>query len=370
MPGNKQSKGTKAGRPRNQSTSSQKPPKPGTMKELAAHLGLSPTTVSFVINRAPTADSIPQRTKDQIWAAARQFRYRPNFFARSLRTRRSFTVGVMVPEVSEGYAATVLSGIESHLLQIGYFYFVVSHRHRKDLIDEYAQLFVDRAVDGLIAVDTPWKREFAAPVVTISAHRVSKGVTNIVLNHDCAAELAMRHLVDLGHRKVALIKGQEFSSDTEVRWKAITEAAKKLGTPISPKLTVQMEGDSPSPEVGYLATRKLLANGNGFTALFAFNDVSAIGAIQALREAGAQVPNDVSVMGFDDIEAAAYQNPRLTTVRQPLRKMGEIAADTLLKRIGKPEMASPKHVVVEPELMIRETTAPSPTLMKATVATE
>ncbi|HVZ18777.1 MAG TPA: LacI family DNA-binding transcriptional regulator [Terriglobales bacterium] len=341
------------------------------MKELAEHLGLSPTTVSFVINRAPMADSIPQKTKDQIWAAARQFRYRPNFFARSLRTRRSFTVGVMVPEVSEGYAATVLSGIENHLLQIGYFYFVVSHRHRKDLLQEYAQLFVDRAVDGLIAVDTPWRREFSAPVVTISGHRVNGGVTNIVLNHNSAAEVAIRHLFELGHRKIALIKGQDFSSDTEVRWKAIMEAAKKLGAPIPEKLTVQMEGNSPSPEVGYVATKKLLAKaGSNFTALFAFNDVSAIGAIQALREAGAQVPQDVSVMGFDDIEAAAYQNPRLTTVRQPLRKMGEIAAETLLKRIGQPGIKTPKQVVVEPELIVRETTGPSrvDTSMRAVIA--
>jgi DNA-binding LacI/PurR family transcriptional regulator len=331
------------------------------MKELAEHLGLSPTTVSFVINRAPIADSIPQQTKDQILDAAREFGYRPNFFARSLRTRRSFTIGVMVPEVSEGYAGTVLSGIEDHLMQVGYFYFVVSHRHRPNLIDEYAQLFLDRSVDGLIAVDTPWKRDYAAPVVTISGHDRHRGVTNISLNHDYAAELAIAHLLELGHRKIALIKGQEFSSDTEVRWKAITEAAKRLGAPIAPKLTVQLEGDSPSPEVGYQATRKLW-NGSGrqFTALFAFNDVSAIGAIQALRESGARVPHDVSVVGFDDIQSAAFQNPRLTTVRQPLRKMGELAAETVLTQIGRPELKRGGELVVEPELMLRETTGPAP----------
>ncbi|MGZ4814320.1 MAG: LacI family DNA-binding transcriptional regulator [Terriglobales bacterium] len=328
------------------------------MKELASHLGLSPTTVSFVINRSPVANSIPQRTKDQIFAAAREFGYRPNFFARSLRTRRSFTIGVMVPEVSEGYAATVLSGIEHHLLQIGYFYFVVSHRHRSELIGEYAQLFQDRSVDGLIAVDTPWKREFAAPVVTISGPKRSNGVTNIALNHQRAAELGMRHLLGLGHRKIALIKGQEFSSDTNIRRKSIMDVAKRLGAPFSEKLVVQMEGDSPSPEVGYNATKKLLSSKQTFTAIFAFNDVSAIGAIQALREAGARVPKDVSVIGFDDIQAAAYQNPRLTTIRQPLRKMGEIAAETVLRQIGQPEIELPKQVIVEPELVVRETTGP------------
>ncbi|HMC75330.1 MAG TPA: LacI family DNA-binding transcriptional regulator, partial [Terriglobales bacterium] len=118
-----------------------------SLKKLADHLGLSPATVSLVINQSPVAASIPQDTKDRILAAARKFNYRPNFFARSLRTQRSFTIGVMVPEVSEGYASMVMSGIEDHLLQEGYFYFVASHRHRADLIDEYPKLLLDRSVD-------------------------------------------------------------------------------------------------------------------------------------------------------------------------------------------------------------------------------
>src|SRR6202050_4090963 len=130
--------------------------KPMSLKNLAEHLALSPATVSLVINRSPVADSIPQDTKDRIFAAARKFKYRPNFMARSLRTQRSFTIGVLVPEVSEGYATLVLSGIEEHLLREGYFYFVASHHHRADLIDEYPRLLLDRSVEGLIAVDTPW----------------------------------------------------------------------------------------------------------------------------------------------------------------------------------------------------------------------
>src|SRR2546428_9883899 len=112
-----------------------------SLKKLADRLGLAPATVSLVINRSPVVDSVPQQTKERVFAAARRFNYRPNFLARSLRTRRSFVIGVIVPEVSEGYAATVMSGIEDHLLQAGYFYFVASHRHQPDLIDEYPQLF-------------------------------------------------------------------------------------------------------------------------------------------------------------------------------------------------------------------------------------
>jgi len=330
-----------------------------SLKTLAEHVGLSPATVSLVINRSPVADSIPQQTKDLILAAARKLNYRPNFMARSLRKQRSFTVGVMVPEVSEGYAAMVMSGIEDHLLQEGYFYFVASHRHKPDLIDEYPTLLLERSVEGLIAVDTPFEHDLPIPVVTVSGHREIKGVANIALDHQKAADLALQHLIDLGHRKIAFIKGQVFSSDTETRWKAICDAARKKGVNLNPRLIRQLEGDLPSPEVGSVVMRKLLAANEPFTALFAFNDISAIGAISVLRQAGLRVPDDVSVVGFDDIQSAAFQNPGLTTVRQPLREMGKIAAETLLRRIaGHDSTAS--TITVKPELVVRGTTRHAP----------
>jgi DNA-binding LacI/PurR family transcriptional regulator len=328
------------------------------LKSLAEHLGLSSATVSLVINNSPSAKSIPHRTQERVRAAARELNYRPNFMARSLRQQRSFTIGVVVPEISEGYAALVMSGIEDHLLQEGYFYFVVSHRHRDDLIEEYPRLLQQRAVEGLIAVDTPCQKGVLIPVVAVSGHRDVEGVTNIALDHVQAANLAMEHLAQLGHRKIAFIKGQEFSSDTEVRWQAVRGAAKKIDLEINERLVGQLEGESSSPELGYEVARKLLATGEAFTALFAFNDISAIGAIRALREAGREVPEDVSVVGFDDIQSAAFQNPSLTTVRQPLRQMGVIAAETLLRRINAPaKTAYPKTITVEPELIVRESTA-------------
>ena len=329
-----------------------------SLKELAAHLGLSSATVSLVINRSPGAKSIPPATQERVRKAARELNYRPNLMARSLRQKRSFTIGVVVPEVSEGYAALVLSGIEDHLLQEGYFYFVVSHRHRADLIEEYPSLLQQRAVEGIIAVDTVLTESCNIPAVAISGHREVPGVTNIVLDHNLAAQLALEHLQKSGHSRIALIKGQDFSSDTEIRWSALHCVAKQLGIIIHEELTAQLDGDSPSPEVGYGVTRKLLERGESFTALFAFNDISAIGAIQALRESGKRVPEDVSVIGFDDIQSAAYQNPGLTTVRQPLRQMGVIAAETLLSRINSPRQTEyPKEIVVKPELIIRASTA-------------
>src|SRR6266581_2522567 len=270
-----------------------------SLKSLAEHLGLSQAAVSLVINRAPGAKSIPQRTQELIRKAARELNYRPNHLARSLRQQRSYTIGVVVPEISEGYAALVMSGIEDHLLHLQ-----------------------QRAVEGLIAVDTAITGAAEVPLVAVSGHREVPGVTNIVLDHARAAALAMEHLTKLGHREISFIKGQAFSSDTAIRWESVRAAAEALGVTIKDGLVGQLEGESSSPELGYHVTKKLITSGEPFTALFAFNDISAIGAIQALREAGRQIPQDVSVVGFDDIQSAAFQNPALTTVRQPLREMG------------------------------------------------
>src|SRR5438270_2840768 len=215
-----------------------------SLKTLAEHLGLSKTAVSLVINRVPAAKSIPHRTQELIRAAARELNYRPNHLARSLRQQRSYTIGVLVPETSEGYAAMVMSGIEDHLLQEGYFYFVVSHRHRDDLIEEYPRLLQQRAVEGLIAVDTVCQDSVSIPVVAVSGHREVPGVTNIVLNHAHAARLAVQHLYELGHRRIAFIKGQAFSSDTEVRWQAVRQAVQQTGLTIADRLVGQLEGES------------------------------------------------------------------------------------------------------------------------------
>jgi LacI family transcriptional regulator len=253
----------------------------------------------------------------------------------------------------------VLSGIEDYLLQVGYLYLVVSHRFRHDLIDDYVELFLHRSVDGLIAINTPWHRRLKIPVATVSSHHAVEGVTRILLDHHRAVEIALKYLMDLGHRKIAFIKGQAFVPDTAVRWSAIMDVAGKLGLEISPNLVGQIEDNSPSPHLGYRVTQQLLASGEDFTALFAFNDICAMGAIRALYECGRKVPRDVSVMGFDDIESSSYQTRSLTTVRQPLRDMGKIAAEIVLRRVQNPDGADgAADIVVRPELIERETTAP------------
>ena len=329
-----------------------------TLSFLAEQLNLSPASVSLVLNKAPAADAIPQRTKDRIIAAAKEFGYQPHSLARSLARQRSLTIGVLIPDVSEGYVALALGGVEDYLLQAGYLYFLASHRHRDDLVDEYKKLLVDRAVEGIIALDTPFAEPLPVPVVAISGHQALDGVTNIEIDHRRAAQLAIQHLVDCGHRRIAVIQGPSYSADSDVRWESIRDAAQRLGVPIDPALTVRLDKYDLTLEPGRCAARTLVATGAPFTAIFAFNDVTAIGAIQALFEAGIDVPGDVSVVGFDDIPGAIYHRPGLTTVRQPLRSMGESAARLLLQRIEHPRAAYPASVAVDPELVVRGTSGP------------
>jgi DNA-binding LacI/PurR family transcriptional regulator len=312
------------------------------------------------LNNSAVAKSISVETRRRVIEAAKKFEYRPNPHARMLRSRLSNTVGVVVPELSEGYFTGLMMGVEQHLMQAGYLYFTVSHLCRPDLLEEYPELLIGRAVDGLLLVNTDLRKKIPIPAVGISSHILTPGVTNIVLEHDRAIRLAMRHLYELGHRRIAFMKGQHFSLDSESRWQSIATIAQEIGIVIRPELCIYLEKNLWSPELGYLPVRDLLGRTRDFTALFCFNDTSAIGAIRAIEDEGLSCPRDISVIGFDDIIVAEYFNPRLTTVRQPLHKMGTAAAEMLIQRIQAPGDSYPEKVWFTPELVVRESTAAAP----------
>jgi DNA-binding LacI/PurR family transcriptional regulator len=333
-----------------------------SLKTLGEYLNLSPATISLVLNNAPGVRSIPQETRDRVTAAAKKFDYRPSFYARSLRKRQTFSVGVMVPELSDGYSVLILNGVEEVLIEEGYFYLTASHRRKADLIDEYPRMLMDRSAEGFIAIDTVLQQELPLPVVAVAGHRKIRGVTNVLLDHRRAAELSLGHLYQLGHRKIAFMRGQGHSSDSSDRWSCLMAVARKLKLEVHPELTIQLELNISSPELGYPAVQELIARNRKFTALVCYNDIAAIGAIRAFRDRSIRVPEDISVIGFDDIQGAAYHNPSLTTIRQPLRDMGATAARILLERIrgGNNRKDYPSEVSVMPELIIRESTTASP----------
>ena len=331
--------------------------RPATLKMLAEYLDLSPATVSIVLNNSPVASSIPAATKQRVHAAAKKFDYRPNLHARMLRSRLTHTIGIIAPSLSEGYFTGVMLGIEQYLLQEGFLYFTVSHLGQPDLKDEYQELLMRRRVDGFLLVNTHLSLNVPAPVVGISSHSTDPSVTNIMLDHNAAARMTLRHLYDLGHRRIAFMKGQRFSLDSEARWLSIVDIAQRIGITVHPELCIYLEENSWSPELGYPPTRELLSRTTDFTALFCFNDTSAIGAMRAIEDAGLNCPRDISVIGFDDIIVAEYLNPRLTTVRQPLHEMGWAAAEILIKRIQSPDEPFAEEIWFKPELVVRESTA-------------
>jgi len=347
-------------------------PKPGhvNLKMLAEHLQLSQTTISLVLNNSPSAKSIPPETRKRVLDAAEKLNYRPNYFARSLRQSRSLSVGVLAPDLSEGYFTRVMSGVVEELTQAKYFYFTACHDWRQELMEEYPRMLVERAVDGFLLLNTPAEIQVPVPVVAISAHGSEAGVTHIVLDHLKAAELALGHLFELGHRRIAFMRGPREIPDSEFRWEGIEQAAQGLGLNLDANLVTRIDagngsgswsgktGHHPmSPEIGYVPMKQLLETTRDFSAVFCFNDIAAIGAIRALSEAGLRVPVDVSVVGFDDIQSAAFCTPSLTTVRQPLNEMGKRGARILLERIANPEKTElTAEVVIEPELVVREST--------------
>ena len=336
-----------------------RPGQPISLRTLGEYLDLSPATISLVLNNAPGVRSIPQETRDRVIEAAARFDYRPSFYARSLRKRQTFSIGVLVPELSDNYATQVLGGVEQILMEEGYFYLIASHRRKPDLIEEYPRLLMERSVEGFILIDTILEKSINLPVVAVAGHRQIEGVTNVVLDQKRAAELLLRHLYQLGHRKIAFMRGGSVSSDADDRWSCLMSVARELKIPVAPECCIQLEHRVVTPELGFVPTNELLNRGADFTALVCFNDVAAIGAIRALMNHGLRVPDDVSVVGFDDVQAAAYYNPSLTTIRQPLLEMGAVSARVLLQRI-RGQSTYPATLPILPEMVIRESTCPPP----------
>jgi len=341
-------------------TRSRREPKSGqlvSLRILGEYLDLSPATISLVLNDAPGVRAIPQETRERVRAAAAKFDYRPSFYARSLRKRQTFSIGVLVPELSDSYTAQVLTGVEESLIEEGYFYLTASHRRKPDLIEEYPRMLMERSVEGFILIDTVLQHPFKIPAVAVAGHREIPGITNVVLDQRRAAELTLRHLCQLGHSKIAFMRGGSHSSDADERWECLKTVSREFGIAVRPELTVELKLKVSTPELGYGPACELLGRKAEFTAIVCYDDTAAIGAIRALRDHGLRVPEDISVVGFDDIQSAAFHNPSLTTIRQPLHQMGTIAARVLLQRV-RGQNSDPRMLSVLPELVIRESTCP------------
>jgi DNA-binding LacI/PurR family transcriptional regulator len=329
-----------------------------TLRKLAEVLGLSRTTISMILNDLPEATRFPAETRRRVAESAKELGYRPNYFARSLGRKHSYLIGIIAPDFGNGYEAALLSGFERHLLKTGYTSFVSNHFWSQSLLHQHIETLCDRGAEGLLLIDSTPRESPGIPAVTICTDHSPRWSVGVSIDNAFGISEAINHLVGLGHRDIAFIKGPVGNGDTENRWNAVLATCKNLGIRVDPHLTVQLERIERHAEEGRIAAQKLLRGGKRFTALVAYNDVSALGAMTALREAGLKVPEDVSVMGFDDIEFASFANPPLTTIRQPLQEMGAKAAELLISKIA--DEKSVKSICVRPELVVRLSTCPAP----------
>jgi LacI family transcriptional regulator len=342
-----------------------------TIRDVAKQSGFSSTTVSIVLNNAPLARYIPAVTKKRIERAAKSLGYRPNQFARSLRSKRSHTVGVMVFDMTDPYCTLILRGIENTLYQSSYLPILTDVHNERSRFERYLEMLLDRRVEGLVVLAN-WLfldinlladlEKSSIPTAMIGCELKTDSISSVIVDNELGAHAALEHLHSLGHRKIAFIRGPKSLSDSAPRWKGIRSFAQGVGLELDAKLIVDLP-ESREPisgfQAGYQLTEELIKRKRPFTALMAFDDMTAFGAIRALAKAGVRVPENCSVVGFDDVAPSALYTPALTTVRQPMEAMGALAvsivADGMNAVLEKRKLPA-VHRKVAPELVVREST--------------
>jgi LacI family transcriptional regulator len=342
-----------------------------TIRDVAKESGFSSTTVSIVLNNAPLARYIPAATKKKIERAAEKLGYRPNQFARSLRSKRSHTVGVMVFDMTDPFCTLILRGIENTLYQASYLPILTDVHNEGSRFERYLEMLLDRRIEALIVIAN-WVfldinlladlEKSSIPTAMIGCELKTDSISSVIVDNELGGHIAIEHLHSLGHRKIAIIRGPKALTDSSPRWRGIRNFAKESGLEIDSRLVVDMpESRDPvsSFENGYKLTEELLRQKRSFSAILAFDDMSAFGAIRALSRAGVRVPEQCSVIGFDDVATSAIYTPSLTTVRQPMETMGASAVGVVLDGINavlEKREATPRHRKVAPELVVREST--------------
>jgi LacI family transcriptional regulator len=342
-----------------------------TIRDVAKESGFSSTTVSIVLNNAPLARYIPAVTKKRIERAAQKLGYRPNQFARSLRSKRSHTVGVMVFDMTDPFCTLILRGIENTLYQSSYLPILTDVHNERSRFERYLEMLLDRRIEALIVVAN-WVfldinllgdlEKSSIPTAMIGCEMKTDSISSVIVDNEVGGHMALEHLHSLGHRKIAFIRGPKPLIDSSPRWRGIRNCAKECDLELDARLIMELpESRDPmsSFESGLKLTEELIRQKRPFTALLAFDDMSAFGAIRALTKAGLRVPEQCSVIGFDDVATSAIYTPSLTTVRQPMEAMGASAVGIVVDGINavleKREIGA-THRKVAPELVVREST--------------
>ncbi len=329
-----------------------------SIKDIARAARVSHSTVSRALHSSPLVN---RETAERIRRIACEMGYRPSAVARSLVTRKTKTIGVVVTTIADPFIAEVVSGIEEVANDHGYSVFLANCNADPEREVKVVHSFHERRVDGILvtasrvgALYMPLLSEMKVPIVLINNQHPGEFVHSVMIDNVTASREATQHLIRLGHRRIAYIGDQfGFQSDSE-RFSGYRQALEAADLPFLPELVAHGDG---KPEGGMRAMEKLLALAEPPTAVFCYNDLSALGALRVIQWHGLNVPLDISIVGFDDLFIASYTNPPLTTIRQPKQQMGRMAMEILLKLFS--GLNSTTNIKVSGELIIRGSTAPA-----------
>jgi DNA-binding LacI/PurR family transcriptional regulator len=326
-----------------------------TIRDVAKEAGVSHQTVSRVIN---ANKRVNPDTRQRVKAAIEKLGYRPNAIARFMAQGRTKTLACISPNISDYTFSKIIEGAEAEARQHGYFLISGSAPNEvefKDLIDELVE---SGRTEGLLIINPYQDQRHALtpekfPMVYVGTTARDNDVYSVSLNDEAGGIDATRHLLDAGHQKIAMIAGPNIEDCTRNRNSGYRKALQAAGLPIDESLIVSGDWSASS---GYDAIQSLLKQGAQFTAVFAQNDRMAAGAARALREAGLQVPEDISLIGFDDMPLASYFHPPLTTMRQDMLLIGREAVQVLIRLLEKKPVTQ-YHKLISAELVPRESTS-------------
>ena len=345
-----------------------------TIVDVARASGFSASTVSIVLNEAPLSRYVAAGTKERIRAVAGDLGYRPDASARSLRSRRSHTIGIMVSDISDPFCTLILQGIEKALQPTTYLPVIMIAHNRREQFERHIEMMLERRVEGLVLVANWLFGEFdlladieknQIPTIGVGRDLTASGIRSLQVDNEAGGYAAARHLYELGHREIVVLRGPSELSDSDRRWQGIQRFAGEAGLSLPTRRVAQLApavDPTSGFEEGFRLTTAMIDRGVKFTAVLAFDDLTALGAIRVLHHAGRRVPDDCSVIGFDDVPLAALSTPALTTIRQPMEQMGSLAAEWVLESLKQQhagnEASLPKGTLhlLPPELVLREST--------------
>ncbi|HEY1648842.1 MAG TPA: LacI family DNA-binding transcriptional regulator [Terracidiphilus sp.] len=327
-----------------------------SIKDIARLARVSHPTVSRALQNSPLVNA---QTAAKIRKIADEAGYRASAVARGLVTRRTRTIGLVVTTVADPFASEVACGVEQTANDHGYSVFLADSNADPAREKKVVQAFAERRVDGIIVTSSrvgalylPLLAEMMVPIILVNDQYPGAFVHSVMITNLEGMRAAAEHLVGLGHRRIAYLGDQfGYQSDAE-RLAGYRAALDGAGIPPMPELVVRGDGKA---EAAMAAMEKLLVLAQPPTAVCCYNDMSALGAMRQIRVRGLRVPEDISVAGFDDLFFASYTQPPLTTVRQPMRRMGQLAMENLFKLMSGEESVA--QVKVDTELVVRESTA-------------